>query len=183
MIAADLCATVLDITHLPLPSASVNVESLATGKAYLARADQRGTACLSVPEGLYSVEASLTGFLHVKYYPVRATAEAKQNLIFWLPLGEIREGPFGGDSTLSGTMLSRGAPIESADVCVIGPGGAPRTCTVTNDLGEYALVVPPGAYETEIRTRDGHVYRSRVDISTPGVYRNRLSLSAGMAKP
>jgi len=53
---------------------------------------------------------------------------------------------------------------------------------VTNDLGEYALVVPSGAYQAETRTRDGKVYKSTINASVPGIYRNRLTLATGGGK-
>jgi Carboxypeptidase regulatory-like domain len=182
-LATDLCAVVMDYARLPLPSASVNVTNLTTGKSYAVRSGKDGTACLSgIPEGLYSVEASLTGFLHVKYYPVRTVALAKQTLSFLLPFAEVTEGGLGQESTLVGTLLKGGVPVGSAEVCMIGVTAAPRTCTVTDELGEYALLGPAGVYITEIRTRDGQLYKSKVDLSSPGVYRNRLSLDASADK-
>jgi hypothetical protein len=173
----------MDYAQLPLPSASLNATNLTTGKAYAARSDKSGGACFSsIPEGLYSIEASLAGFLHVKYFPVRVTSSATERLSFWLPFGEITEGGIGQESTLSGTLLDGNSPVESAEVCLIGTGGAPRTCTVTNDLGEYALVVPSGAYQAETRTRDGKVYKSTINASVPGIYRNRLTLATGGGK-
>jgi hypothetical protein len=167
----------MDYAKLPLPSATITATNLGTGKAYQARSHKDGSACISeVPEGLYSVEASLTGFLHVKYFPVRITASETAKLSFWLPFGEIEEGGIGQESTVSGTLLSRGLPAEAAEICLLRVDTAAKSCTITNDLGEYALVVPPGAYDTEVRTKGGAVYKSRIDVSTPGIYRNRLSL-------
>jgi Carboxypeptidase regulatory-like domain len=178
--AAEVCASVMDYAGMPLPAASVSATNLTTGKSYAAKSDKNGVACLSgIPEGLYSVEASLTGFLHVKYYPVRAVPLAKQTLSFWLLFGEISEGGLGDDSTLSGTLLKGGVPVEAAKICITANTGVPKTCTVTNEIGEYALQGPPGVYATEIHTKDGKVYRSQIDMSTPGIYRNRLSLDSG----
>jgi Carboxypeptidase regulatory-like domain len=177
--AAELCATIMDYGRLPLPSATMNVTNLETGKSYATLSDKNGNACVSrVPEGLYSVDASLPGFLHVKYYPVRVDPVAKEMLTFMLPFGEIAEGPWVNESTLSGTLLKGGVPLQAAQICMVGLSGAPKTCTATNDLGEYALMGPAEVYNTEIRTRDGEVYKSKVDLSSPGIYRNRLSVDA-----
>jgi hypothetical protein len=160
--ASTLCAAVMDYARLPLPSVSLNATNLATGKAYVARTDKNGTACfVDIPEGLYSVEASLTGFLHVKYFPVRVTPSAKERLSFWLPFAEVTEGGIGQESTLSGTLLNNGSPLESAEVCMIRTVGASRTCTVTNDLGEYALVCtkPRFVRGMEKHTSPGSTYR------------------------
>ncbi|HWB85862.1 MAG TPA: carboxypeptidase-like regulatory domain-containing protein [Bryobacteraceae bacterium] len=181
--ASGLCATVMDYARLPLPAASLNVRSLMTGKSYVAKTDKSGSACLpELPEGLYSVEASLVGFLHVRYYPVRLIAAEKVALSFSLPFGDLTEGGFSEESTLSGTLLKGGSPVESAQVCITETSGGSRTCTVTNDLGEYALIGPAGTYTTEIRTRDGKIYKSKIDMSVQDIYRNRLSVDANAQK-
>jgi hypothetical protein len=176
--ASVLCATVMDLARLPLAAASLNATSLRTGKAYAAVADRTGIACFSnVPEGLYSVDASLAGFLHVKYYPVRVAASSPVNLSFYLPFSEIEEGGVGQEATISGTLLDeRGSPVKSAEVCAIGDNAFARSCTVTNDLGEYALVLNVGVYRAEVRTREGRVFRSNIDVSSPGIYRDRVSV-------
>jgi hypothetical protein len=175
--ASDLCATVVDLAHLPLPSASVNAIHLATGKSYAGQTANDGRTCVSgLPEGLYSVEAHLPGFLHVRYYPVRVTPLAKQYLSFSLPFAEIREGGVVDESTLAGTLSSDGIAVDSATVCMTSASTSLKTCTTTNDLGEYVLLGPADNYDVEIRTRGGAVCKSRVDMSVAGIYRNRLSM-------
>ena len=182
--ASELCATIMDLARLPLPSASVRATDLATGKAYLKQSDKSGIACFSsVPAGLYAIDASLTGFLHVKYYPVLLTPAASQKLSFWLPFSEITEGGLGQESIISGTLLNRGSPADSAEICIVGTTGAPKTCTTTNDLGEYALAVPAGVHQIEIRIDKRNIYKSKLDVSTPGIYRDRLSLDGNKEKP
>lgn len=176
LLASDLCVTVMDYSQLPLGSVFINATNLGTGKLYTARTDTKGFGCVSeIPAGLYSVETSLKGFLHVRYYPVRVTPSVKQRLTYWLPFAEISEGGIAEDSTLSGTLIKEGGPVQAAEVCIVV--GADRNCTVTNDLGEYALVGAPAVYVAEIRTRDGKLYKSKIDMSTPGIYRNRLSVN------
>jgi len=176
--AAVLCTAVVDPTHLPLPKASVTATDLHSGKSYSTQSDKRGKACFeAVPEGLYSVEAGLTGFLNVRYYPVRVSAGEQSNLSFALPIGEITEGGVSQDSTLSGTLKLNGVSLQEAEVCVTGKGSAAlRKCVVTDELGEYALIVPAGDYDTEVRLRNGKVYPPKVDLSVPGVYNNRVTL-------
>lgn len=186
LFGSELCVTVMDAVPLPLPHASVNATNLATGKPYVAQADRGGRICLSnIPEGLYSVEAYDTGFMHVRYYPVQITAAAKTDLSFALPLGYVSEGAIGDEATLSGTLLKAGSPVTGADVCVSTAARTPRFCTVTNDIGEYALVVPVGEYDAQVSTRDGTgmTYRLKVDVSTAGVHRDLLSLDGNGGKP
>lgn len=173
---SELCASVMDYARLPLPTATVNATNLVAGETYTARTRKDGTTCFTgITEGLYSVEAFLDGFLHVRYYPVRVTASTKQTLSFWLPFGEITEGGLSRESTVSGTLRKGGSPVQSAEVCITGSSGAPKSCTSTNDLGEYALVVPAGVYRASIRLKDGKIHQSLLDLSVPGVYRDRLS--------
>src|ERR1022692_396309 len=141
--ASELCATVVDSAHLPLPSASVKATHLETGKPYAGQTGNDGKTCVSgLPEGLYSVEAHLAGFLYVRYYPVRVGPSAKQNLSFSLPFAEITEGGVGDESTLTGTLRKDGIAVDSATVCMTSASTSLKTCTTTNDLGEYVLLGP-----------------------------------------
>lgn len=173
--ASVLCATVMDYAQLPLPTVSLTIINLTTGKAYQGRTDKSGVACVAnLPEGPYSVEASLAGFLHVKYFPVHVVTANKQNLRFWLPFAELSEGGITEDSSISGTLSWHGSTLPFAEVCLSRQTS--RTCTTTNDLGEYALVVAAAEYEAEVRSNKGTIFRSSIDLSTPGVYRNRIVL-------
>src|SRR5262245_51077628 len=92
--AASLCVHVTDPANLPLPDASLTAVNLVTGKIFSERTDRSGKACASaVPEGLYSVEVGMAGFLNVRYHPVRIGPAAASSLKFQLPFGEITEGP------------------------------------------------------------------------------------------
>ncbi len=182
--ASVMCAAVADAGGLPLGGVSLNATSLSTGVVYSVRSEWNGRVCFAdIPEGLYEVEAGLAGFLFVRYRPVRVTPEAAIALSFSLPFAEITEGGFTRDSLLSGTLLERGEPVRRAEICAVGKGDARRLCTRTNDLGEYALVVPAGSYGTTITTGDGRVYRSNMDLSVPGIFRNRLSLARPAGGP
>jgi hypothetical protein len=151
--------------------------NLQSGKSFAGKTDKDGQVCLSgIPEGLYAVETHLMGFLHVRYYPVRVVALARQKLSFSLPFAEITEGGLGDESTLTGTLLKAGAAVVSAEVCMIKLPGDAKTCTATNDVGEYVLLGPAGTYQTEVRTIDGAIYGSRINMSVPGIYRNQLTL-------
>jgi hypothetical protein len=179
--AAVLCANVFDLANLPLPDASVTAVNLGTNKRFGGRSDRTGKACIpALPEGLYSVEVALTGFLNVRYYPVRLAPVATHELRFQLPFGEITEGSLAQESTLSGTLKQDGAPIQSAKICIFaseGENAAPVTCSVTNDLGEYAIIVPVGIYTVELRLPQGTVQRSKIDLSNPGFHRNSITVA------
>jgi hypothetical protein len=121
LIAAALCARITDSAGLPLRNAWINVVCLKTNKLYTGEADPDGKACISkLPDGLYSVEAGLTGFLNVRYYPVRIKYPAVEQLQFRLPFGEITEGLLSQDATVAGTLKADGdTPVQGANICIL----------------------------------------------------------------
>jgi hypothetical protein len=179
--AAELCVKVTDYGDLPLPQAVVSVINLAKANEYRARTDSKGSACIvGVEEGLYSVEAGLEGFLNVRYHPVRITYPAKTQLTFRLPFSEITEGGLAQDVMLSGTLQHEGKPFSIARVCVVSGKANDRRCVTATELGEYALSVPPGVYTVDVRTAQGAEYRTKVDVSVAGIYRNRITITEEM---
>jgi hypothetical protein len=184
LVASSLCARVTDSAGLPLRNAWINVASLKTNKLYTGQADSDGRACISnLPEGLYSVEAGLTGFLNVRYYPVRVKYPAVEQLQFLLPFGEITEGLLSQEATVAGTLKDGETPVEHANICILELERNTRvTCETTNDLGEYAFSLPPGMYAVETRMPGGAVNRSKIDVSTAGSYRNLIGATPAKDK-
>jgi hypothetical protein len=98
--ASEMCVTVNDSEDRPLPNAWINVIELVAAsadhdlaaKSYNKSADSNGSACFTLPEGTYSVEAGVMGFLNVRYYPVRLTYPNPLALLFRLPIGDVTEG-------------------------------------------------------------------------------------------
>jgi hypothetical protein len=163
-----------DYANLPLPGASIVVTELVEGSHYNAKTDANGRACLpKLPEGIYSVEAVLAGFMNVRYYPVRVAYPATTKLSFRLPFSEITEGGFAEEAVLSGTLRLRGKPLINAEVCALESNGK-KHCTTATDTGEYSLSLAPGTYDVQIRTFEGKRLHSKVDLTTPGTYRDSL---------
>jgi hypothetical protein len=175
LFASDLCVAVDDYADLPLPGASVTaIDLVKGGTRYDVKTDSKGRACLlKLPEGVYSVEAVLTGFMNVRYYPVRVVYPDTTELSFRLPFSEITEGGFTREVVLSGTLRFQGKPLVNAEVCALESNGK-KSCTTATDIGEYALSLAPGSYDIQIRTFDGKRLHSRVDLTTPGAYRDSL---------
>jgi hypothetical protein len=147
--------------------------------------DSQGNACfLKIPEGLYSVEVNLRGFLTAKYYPLRVSYPEMSGLTIRLPLSNVNEGGVAQEVTLSGTLRKNGEPAEAVSICLLRPNGDQVACTITNDLGEYAIIAAPGVYQVELKPFSGDTYRSKLDLSTPGaLYRDRLSFPGVVRKP
>ncbi|MGH9613286.1 MAG: hypothetical protein ACRD4P_09435 [Bryobacteraceae bacterium] len=151
-------------------------------KTYNKSTDSEGRTCVALPEGTYAVEAGLTGFLNVRYYPVHVTYPNPLHLTFRLPFGDIAEGPLAPETVLkavlTGTLLFDNKPVKRAKICILQKTkiAAPVTCGTTNMFGEYVLAVAPGSYRTEVRTTRGEIYQSGIDVPNPGNYRNRLRI-------
>jgi len=180
--AGTICAYIADPGDQPLPQAILSISGLSGGpQRFSARADHDGNVCVGhIPEGLYAVEVSLTGFMNVRYYPVRVVFPNTVHLAFHLPFGNVNADTFSTDSTLSGTLRRKGEPAAGIKLCLFqSEANVPSVCDSTDDIGEYALVVPPGKYEVEISDRGKLlVPRRPMDLSVPGLYRDRLSLDA-----
>jgi Carboxypeptidase regulatory-like domain len=180
LLASSLCAEVVDVTEAPLPNATINIVSLSDpSKRASAITGSNGKACVSqLPEGLYAVEAGLTGFLNVRYYPVRIEFPNNVHLSFRLPFGDIGEGGIEPDAIVSGTLEDAGHATSGIKICLLQHEGAvPTACTVTNDLGQYALTVPPGKYRVEVTRLSKTLFSGSLDLSSPGSYVNKLRLS------
>lgn len=177
--ASSICATIALPDGQPLHRATLKVISLGEPSIQQSAAvDSNGKACVPhLAEGLYSVEASAGGFLNAKYYPVRVVFPDDMNFSFRLPFGEIREGMGLSEATLSGTLLDHGTPSEGVKICLFEDDKpSPSACTVTNDLGQYALTVPPAVYRIVLTRLLQRVQTTTIDLSQPGYYRNRVSL-------
>jgi hypothetical protein len=176
--ASTLCVRVVDPANLPLPAAWVNIAELKTSALYTLQTDTAGKACATkLPEGLYSVEVGLTGFLNVRYYPVRVTTDWTKELEFRLPLGEAIYESVSQEAIFSGTLKTDEGGLAGAKICVKGTANDRLiTCTTTNDLGEYVLVVPPGSYNIELRAPGGRIYQSKIAAPAVGQYRDRISI-------
>ena len=180
--AGTICAHIVDPGDQPLPDAAVIVSSLSGGpQHYAAKADHDGSVCIDhVPEGLYAVEVSLTGFINVRYHPVRVVFPNTVNLAFRLPFGNVNGDSFSVESTLSGTLKRKGVPFSGIKVCLFQrEATVPSVCDNTDQVGEYALIVPAGKYDVEMSDR-GKVLvpRRSIDLSVAGLYRDQLSIDA-----
>lgn len=177
--ASSICATIGDRDGQPLPRTTMRVVSLTDSTMqYSASGNSKGVACVNrMPEGLYAVEASEAGFMNVRYYPVRVTFPHDVALEFRLPFGEISEGLGLVESTVSGTLTQDGRPAEGIKICLFQQEKpTPAACSITNDLGQYALTVAPGKYAVQFYRSGRLIETATLDLTSPGFYRNRLLL-------
>jgi len=177
--ASSICATVTVHENYPLPRVQVKVVSMLEPSIHFAATtDDRGTACVDhLPEGTYSVEASRGGFVNSMYYPVRVLFPRNKSLYFRLPIGEVTEGPILQEVELSGTLAEAGGAAEGVKICLFDPGGGnPVVCTVTNDLGQYAIKLAPRIYRLELTRQQQKLDGRTIDLSVPGFYHDKLKI-------
>jgi|HubBroStandDraft_1064217.scaffolds.fasta_scaffold126597_2 hypothetical protein len=176
---AALSGRVVDEGGGTLPRATITVHKLS-GEQFeqSSLTDSEGRYSFAeLPDGVYSVEGALAGFVSLSYRPVRIYFPAQVHWDF-----ELRVAGFGGDavyasSDLVGELTWEGARVPKAKVCLTRPGGPyGPVCTTTNGLGQYFLEVPPGVYVATVDSGVGTQVQQRVDLSTAGEYRNALAL-------
>ena len=176
--SAELCIKVKDEIDLPLPGSWVHAVELTTAKTYALSTDGKGRACFKLPEGIYSIEAGYTGYLNVRYYPIRVLiAKTLLDIEMRLPIGDITEGGVAQDAAFSGSVFIEDQSVKSGEVCLLHKETHTRVaCGHTDEFGEFALSVPPGSYDVEIRTPHGQLFSSTADIEASGFLRKRFAI-------
>lgn len=179
LISSSICVEILNVADYTIPLSEVRIVNLNSGEVVSVSADAKGRGCTrALAEGAYSVEASSGGYVSVRYQPVEVIFPGEVTLSFRLPIGVIREAGIAKDSTVHGTLIGEGRPLESVRICLYAPGNRQATaCSTTNELGQYALAVPPGKYVARIHRMQVELRTLPLDLPAPGSYHNRLSLS------
>jgi hypothetical protein len=130
-----------------------------------------------LPDGEYSVEATLRGFVGVSYKPVRIYFPAQVRRDFVLAVAFVGGDAVYASSELVGELIWKGARVPRANICLFRLDGPYRpTCTSTNGLGQYYLDVPPEKYNSTVSGDGGLSVSQSLDLSTPGEYRNKIKL-------
>lgn len=177
-----LGGSVVDESGGPLPTATVTVHKLSGERLdQSSQTDSRGHYSFpELPDGEYSIEAALNGFVSMSYKPVRIYFPAQVQWDFVLRLGGFSYDAVYSSSEVVGELLWRGARAPAASICLSRTGGPYHpVCTVTNRLGQYFLRVPPAVYTVTIENKVGLRAEQRLDLSTAGEYRNKIALPGG----
>lgn len=176
---AALSGRVVDEGGGPLPAATVTVHKLS-GEQFeeSSTTDAQGRYSFpELPDGEYSVDGALPGFVSNSYKPVRIYFPAQVRWDFQLRLGGFGHDAVYSSSELVGELTSHRARVAGARICVTRVGQADRSiCAVTNRLGQYFLDVPPAIYLVTVETGAVALSNQRLDLSVAGSYRNKIAL-------
>ena len=174
-----LSGHVTDATGGSLPSATVTVHKLSGDHLdESSQTDSQGRYSFAeLPDGEYSVEAVLTGFVSVSYKPVRIYFPAGAWWNFVLTVAGFGHDAVYASSEVVGELLWRGARVSTANICLTRSDGPHQPiCTVTNRLGQYFLDVPTAIYVVTV-DKGGDLHTTeRLDLTTAGQYRNKIAV-------
>ena len=179
--ASSICATVGFVDDEPLSLVDLNVSSLSDPQVHFhGRTDKAGKVCIDhLPEGSYSVEASRSGFMSSRYYPVTLIFPNSITLPFRLPIdgAAITEGPIVPVVILNGTLADKGRPLAGIDICLFERSASVASaCATTNDLGQYAMKVSPRVYRLVLTKEQKRIDAREIDLSIPGYYHNSITM-------
>ncbi len=172
-----LSGQVADQSGSPLQSVAVTLHKLS-GDHFdeSSLTDSRGRYSFAdLPDGEYSLEAELRGFVSVRYKPLRIYFPADVERNFVLELAGFGHDGVYASSKLVGELFWRGARVSTASICLNRADQSQQpVCTVTNGLGQYVIDVPSAVYVVTVDRGAGLHTEETLDLSTAGEYRNKL---------
>ncbi len=186
--AASLCASqgepvtgrVGDSSNAPIAGAIVTLQMIGRpSETFTTKTDKDGIyEFREVPDGNYSLEASMRGHVSVRYFPIRVRFPFGFERDFRLPPDEVFESDAPGKAHVAGELKVGDKPIGGVNVCL--RRRSEQTCTTTNRLGQYSLLVQPGGWQAVVTSpKDKEViWRQHMPLTKPGEYRDQIRIPA-----
>ncbi len=176
--AGNLCVTTRDPAGQSLPGVSVTIAKRTDEAASLpfaptqTRTDAAGQACFfQIPDGSYSVELALHGFLTATYQPIRVDVLRPASLAVGMLFGQVIELDISRIARITGVIRFRDEPAAEARICVYeGDSRHPANCSRPDRFGQFGLLVEPGAYVLEVTRQDKVYLRKSVNIPSAGTF-------------
>lgn len=158
---SELCVTVVDPTDAPLPK--VKLLLIAAGAdATVGETDEKGSACLEIRRGSYSLELVKRGFVNVRYDPVRVTPIRSRRLTMRMPIGYVAEGGLDEAASIMGVVDS--AELGRVEVCLASnQRNSVPVCKKSDATGEFGFTVKPGHYTLQASDGKGRKWTKIVD--------------------
>ena len=172
---------VSDASNAPIAGATVTLQMLGRAvETFSAKTAKDGTyEFREVPDGNYSIEASMRGHITVRYSPVRVRFPFGYERDFRLPADEVYETDSPDKAHVAGELKITEKPLGGARVCL--RRRAEQVCTSTNRLGQYSLLVQPGAWQVVVtgpKEKDP-LWRQRLQLPKAGEYRDQIQIRTG----
>ncbi|MBI3944100.1 MAG: DUF11 domain-containing protein, partial [Chloroflexi bacterium] len=164
----------------PIPGAAIiGVHSGATGDRFMDKTDANGGYAVSVPGGLYTVQAGAFGYITGTFTAVEVITGYQSLRDFVL-----KEAPKG---TVSGqvTEVFTNNPVVSATITICTsqvlpiPLAATDSCpaqTRTDQNGNYHIDLPAGSYFLEIRSENHRTARQSITVTPPAQVQASVAL-------
>lgn len=127
-----------------------------------------------VPDGTYWLEASMAGYVSVRYHPVRILYPFGYEQDFRLPRDEVYEMDVPDKAHVVGELRPGGSPLGGVQVCL--GRGREEHCVTANRIGQYSILVAPGRWRAVVRNRRDVLWRQDLALGKPGEYRNVIRI-------
>ena len=169
-----------DSSNAPIAGAIVMLQMIGKpSETFTTKTDKDGIyEFREVPDGNYSLEASMRGHVSVRYFPIRVRFPFGFERDFRLPPDEVFESDAPGKAHVAGELKAGDKPIGGVNVCL--RRRSEQTCTTTNRLGQYSLLVQPGGWQAVVTSpKDKEViWRQHMPLAKPGEYRDQIRIPA-----
>lgn len=177
--AASVAGSVKDQGGHPLRGATVSLTALSRNEpTRTVTGDEAGQFRFTdLKNGAYSLEASVPGFVGVRYSPITIRYPFEPRWEFVLPIGEGAEGGVYTKAELSGELFIGPEAVANAEIAFRIGHSVFRT--KTNQLGQYAIALEPTNYRVTVHDSRGRlIFDEPLDISVTGDYKDPIVLKA-----
>jgi hypothetical protein len=169
---------VSDASNAPIAGATVTLQMIGKPQeTFTAKTGKDGIyEFREVPDGSYSIEAGMKGYVSVRYAPIHILFPFGFERDFRLPADEVYESDAPDKAHVAGELKVADKPIGGVRVCL--RRRQEEFCTTTNRLGQYSLLVPPGSWLAVVTAQKDKsvLWRQRLQLAKPGEYRDQIHI-------
>lgn len=171
---------VSDTSNAAIAGATVTLQMLGKPtESFTTKTDKDGIyAFPEVPDGNYTIEASMKAHVSVRYFPIRILYPFGFERDFRLPADEVYESDAPDKAHVAGELKIAEKPLGGASVCL--KRRQEHVCTTTNRLGQYSLLVQPGTWQVVVTApKEKETFpRQYLQLRKPGEYRDLIQFRA-----
>lgn len=169
---------VSDPSNAPIAGATVTLQMISKPlETFTTKSDKDGIyEFREVPDGSYSIEASMKGHVSVRYFPIQIRFPFGFERDFRLPADEVFESDAPDKAHVAGELKVADKPVGGARICL--RRRQEEFCATTNRLGQYSVLVPPGYWLAVVTSQKDKevIWRQRLQFAKPGEYRDQIQI-------